>query len=91
MKFTEGDLVRYKAVLADDTEIDFDDNGQWREIDGKTHSVQSTFLGKPIIEHLKANAPGQRLWKATTDSKTITVTLVNDQKFTFDTNGKFLR
>ncbi|MBD3582794.1 PepSY-like domain-containing protein [Flavobacterium selenitireducens] len=91
MQFTEGDNVRYKAVLADDTEIDFNVDGQWKEIDGKVHSIQPTFLGQTIIGYLKKNAPGQRLLKATTDGKTITATLVNSQQFTFDNSGKFLK
>ncbi|NUY82036.1 PepSY-like domain-containing protein [Flavobacterium sp. MAH-1] len=91
MKFTEGDNVRFKAVLADDTEIDFTEDGKWKEVDGKVHSVQPTFLGQTIIEYIKKNAPGQRLLKATNQGKTIDVTLVNGQKFTFDTSGKFIR
>lgn len=91
MKFTEGDNVRFKAVLADDTEIDFTEDGKWREIDGKVHSVQPTFLGQTIIEHIKKNAPGQRLLKATNQGKTIDVILVNGLKFTFDASGKFVR
>jgi len=88
LQFTEGENVRYKAVLADDTEIDFTQDGQWKEIDGKVHSIQPTFLGATIIGHLKKNAPGQRLLKATTDGKNITATLVNGQQFTFDATGK---
>ena len=91
MQFTEGDNVRFKAVLADDTEIDFTSDGQWKEIDGKVHSVQPTFLGQTIIGYLKKNAPGQRLLKATTDGKNITATLINGQQFTFDASGKFIR
>lgn len=91
MQFTEGDNIRYKAVLADDTEIDFNTNGDWKEIDGKVHSIQPTFLGQAIIGYLKKNAPGQRLLKATTDQKTITATLINGQQYTFDASGKFVR
>ncbi|WP_290842348.1 PepSY-like domain-containing protein [Flavobacterium sp.] len=91
MKFTEGDNVRFKAVLADDTEIDFTEDGKWKEVDGKIHSVQPTFLGQTIIAYIKQNAPGQRLLKATNLGKTIDVTLVNGQKFTFDSLGKFLK
>ena len=91
MKFTEGEKIRFKAILSDDTEIDFTEDGKWKEIDGKIHSVQPTFLGPVIIGYLKKNAPGQRLLKAVTDGKTISATLVNGKQFTFEVSGKFLR
>lgn len=91
LQFTEGDNVRYKAVLADDTEIDFTSDGQWKEVDGKVHSVQPTFLGQAIIGYIKQDAPGQRLLKATNDLKTIQVTLVSGKQYTFSAAGKFIR
>lgn len=88
MKFTEGDNVRFKAVLADDTEIDFTQDGNWKEVDGKVHSIQPTFLGQAIIEQIRKSQPGQRLLKATKTAKAINVTLVNGAQLAFDLNGK---
>lgn len=91
MKFTEGESVRYKAVLADDTEIDLTENGEWTEIDGKIHSIQPTFLGPTIIAKIKKAHPGQRLLKATKTAKTIEVTLVNGTKLSFDKSGNLVK
>lgn len=88
MQFTEGESVRYKAVLADDTEIDLTQAGDWTEIDGKIHSIQPTFLGPAIIAEIKKAQPGQRLLKATKKSNSIDITLVNGATLSFDLNGK---
>ncbi|RZJ67778.1 MAG: hypothetical protein EOO50_04170 [Flavobacterium sp.] len=88
MQFTEGDNIRYKAVLADDTEIDLTESGDWTEIDGKVHSIQPTFLGPAVIDQIRKAQPGHRLLKATKTAKSIDVTLVNGAKLSFDLNGK---
>jgi ketosteroid isomerase-like protein len=82
-KFTEGDLTRFKAVMADDTEIEFAEDGKWTEVDGSGHAVLSAFLGPAIIELIKKAHPGQRVLKAQKHGNKIEVTLTDGKKMEF--------
>ncbi|NMH28041.1 PepSY-like domain-containing protein [Flavobacterium silvaticum] len=86
-KFTDDDHTRFKVVMADDTEFEFSEQGDWTEVDGKNHAVASGFLPKNIIDYLKKNYPGKRLLKAEKDSKKIEIKLIDGSEVEFDLNG----
>lgn len=90
-KFTENGSDRFKVVMADDTEVNFDSNGNWTEVDGQTHPIPSAFLPAPMIDYLKKNHPGIRIKKARKDGKKFTIDLIDNTNLNFDLTGKFLK
>lgn len=90
-KFTDDGKERFKAVMADDTEIDFDAKGNWTEVDGETHAIPSGFLPAPLLEYLKTNHAGIRIKKAEKETAKLEIELMDGTEMDFDLQGKFLR
>ena len=87
---TDGTL--FDVDLSDKTEIDFDKDGEWREIstDGNVE-IPIVVLPLQVQEYIKANYPGQAIKSIDKDIDDMAVELKNDIDLVFDLNGKFLR
>ena len=81
----------YEVKLADGTEIDFDSNGAWREIDGKSKAVPNSIIPQKIADYVNANYMQQQIVKIEKNRTTVDVELGNDIELEFDSKGNFLR
>lgn len=82
----------FDVDLSDKTEIDFDKDGEWREISTEGNvEIPIVVLPLQVQEYIKANYAGQAIKSIDKDIDDMSVELKNDVDLVFDLNGKFLR
>lgn len=83
--------LKYDVTLADGSEIEFDKNGQWTEIDGKGKAIGAHFIPNKIAAYVKANYPGQSFTKIDKSDRKIEVKLANKVELEFTKDGDFVK
>lgn len=81
----------YEVTLTDGTEIEFDKNGEWKEIDCKKNEVPAVFVSDPITQYVSQYYPDQHIVKIEKLRRGYQIELSNDLDITFDVKGHFLR
>lgn len=89
IKEVESRKVTYEAVLEDATEIEFNDAGKWREIDGRGKAIPYTFIQKQILDYVRLNHPKTSIVKIELDEAEYKVKLSNNLGLEFDSLGVF--
>lgn len=83
--------LKYKVTLADGAEIEFDKDGNWKEIDGKGTQIGAHFIPNKISQYVKANYAGQSFTKIDKSDKKIEVKLTNHVELEFTKDGDFVK
>lgn len=93
IKETEASGDEYKVQLSNGIQIDFDANGQWKEVKAgvASQSVGALFLPQVTRDYLSENYPEINIESVERDAKGIDIELQNNTDLKFDTNGNFLR
>jgi len=88
---TMGD--KYKVQLGNGIKVEFDANGEWKEVKAElaNQSVGALFLPQTMRDYLNKNYPDIGIESVDRDGKGIDVELLNNVDLKFDTNGNFLR
>lgn len=82
----------FDVELSDKTDIDFDKDGEWREISTEGNvAIPADVLPTAVQDYLKANYAGQAIKSVDKDYDVMAVELANDVDLIFDLEGKFLR
>lgn len=82
----------YEVKLADQTELDFDINGEWIEIDGHNDNpISISYLNPTILTYLTTNYANIGVLTVERTQKGFELELANDTDLYFDSNGVFLR
>ena len=81
----------YEVRLANGTEIEFDEKGNWDEIDGNRNILPTAIIPKGIATYTTANYKGHNVVKIDKKRSGYEVELSNGVELEFDTAGKFLR
>ena len=85
-------VSEYEVILADGSEISFDKNGNWKDVEmpvGK--QVPDYFVPKPIKDYVAKNNKGQKIIGIEKDRSSYEVKLNNGIEMKFDRAGNFLR
>ena len=85
-------ISEYEVVLTDGTEITFDRNGEWRDIEvaiGK--KVPDYFVPQTIRNYIKANNQNRKVVSIEKNRNTYEVELENGVEMKFDRAGNFIR
>lgn len=85
-------ISEYDVVLTDGTEITFDREGFWTDVEvamGK--KVPDSLIPKAILDYIKNNNQGKKIIGIEKDRNTYNVELENGLQLKFDRAGKFLR
>lgn len=89
---TLGFITEYDVILTDGSEINFDRNGNWSEVEMTANSeVPRGFIIKGINDYVANNFPGQKIVSISKDSGGYEIELTNSIEMKFNRNGKFLR
>lgn len=81
---------QYQVLLTSGTEIDFDNKGNWTEVDAKKGSVPASIVPAFVTNHLKASGfTTEFITQIQRDRKGTEVELNTDISFKFDKKGKF--
>jgi hypothetical protein len=81
----------YNAVLSNGIEIEFDNKGNWDEIDGNHIALPTSVLPKAIADYTAANYKAQGVVQIDKKRSGYDIELANGTELEFDANGKFLR
>ena len=78
-------------VLENGTEIDFDKDGNIKEVDCGSSAVPDALVLKPIRDYVAKNFKGQKIVGLEVNRKDYEIQLSNGVDLKFDRSGKFLR
>lgn len=85
------EAATYEAILEDGVQIDFNNKGEWTEIDCKLQPVPAALIPATIATYLKNNYPNEVVEKIERDRKGYEVELKHSFTLKFNTKGQFLR
>lgn len=89
IKDVEGRSISYEVVLNDNTEIEFDEAGKWKEVEGKDGPIPTTFIQKQTLDYVKINHPKESIMKIERSPSEYEVKLGNGLEMKFDMMGVF--
>ncbi len=81
----------YDVKLVGNTEIDFDRNGNWTEVDCNTKAVPSALVPVAIQNYVKSNYSGKSIVKIDRDRNGYDVKLKGGPSLEFNSKGKFIK
>ena len=86
-----GRVTEYDVVLTDGSEISFDRNGNWKEVEvANNASVPAAFVPNTVSAYVKQNQKNAKIVGIEKTHKGYTVELSNGVEMKFNPNGKFL-
>lgn len=89
---TLGRVDDYEVVLTDGTEIKFDRNGNWEEIEvARSRKIPSGFVPGAIEEYVKRYHDDANIVGVEKERRGYEITLSNGVDMKFDKNGNFKR
>lgn len=83
--------TEYDVVLSGGISIEFDENGNWEDIDSKVTPVPVALIPTAIADYNSKNYAGKAVMQIEKDKNGFDVELVDNTELEFDTAGKFLR
>ncbi len=83
--------TEYKVVLTNGDELEFDSDGEWKEVECKRTSVPVVMIPQGVGRYLKDNFPTDSVEKIKRTSRAIEVELNNGLEVIFDADGNFKR
>lgn len=87
-----GRVSEYEVILTDGTEITFDRNGNWDEIEvSRNGIIPKTFIPDAISGYVAKNQPGQKIVGIDKSRKGYEIELANGVEMKFDTQGQFVK
>ena len=87
-----GRISEYEAILTDGTEISFDHDGNWDNMEvNKSASVPTSLIPEPIRVYVNQNQKGQRIVGVDKERHGYDIELSNGIDMKFDKDGNFLR
>lgn len=81
----------YEVVLSDGSEIEFNDKGEWKEVDCGHRAVPRQFVLPQIATYVKTNYKGAKIVKVEKSRSDYDVELSTGVDLKFDRSGAFLR
>ncbi len=86
-----GMVHEYEVYLSDGSKVEFDKNGNWKEIDGHGKAIPTKFLDAKIVKYVKQKFPQTEILKIEKDRRNYEVKLSNGLELEFNLQGEFLR
>ena len=81
----------YELVLTNGTEIEFNKDGEWKDIDGKKNRIPTAFIPKEITSYVNKSFPNTGIVKIEKERFKYSIELTNGLELDFNNKGKFLR
>ena len=87
-----GRVSEYEAILSDGTEVSFDRDGNWKNVEVSAKgSVPSFFVPKAVSDYVKKTHPGQKVIGIEKSRSGYEVEISNGIDMKFDRQGQFHR
>lgn len=74
----------YDVVFTNGTKIEFDENGNWKEIESKHSAIPAALVPVQITKYVKSHYPHTKIMKIERDRKGYEITLSGDIDITFN-------
>ena len=89
---TVGLFTEYEVILSDGSEITFDKNGNWKEIEmGAGLEVPKSIIPQGISNYVNQNFKGQKIISIEKDNNGFDVEITSGVEMKFDNSGKFVK
>ena len=75
----------YEVMFADGTKVEFNRNGDWKEVDCRHSSVPTPIVPAQIMQYVKNNYPDVKVMQIERDKIDYELKLSNKLELTFDT------
>lgn len=89
-KDSSGSLPHFDVTLSDGTEVEFDEAGDWVDVDCKTKAVPTAIVPQAITDYVTANYPRLFIVQIDRTKTRYEIELSNDTDIHFDSNFKIL-
>ena len=86
----ERDMNSFDVTLNDGTQIDFNINGDWTEVDGKYKAIPTSFLPANVVQRAKATQSNAILLQVDREISGYKFKFNNKMEVYTDTNGNVL-
>ena len=83
--------VSYKVTFADRVEIEFDQSGDWTEVDGNGNTLPTAFILEPIVNYVKTHYKDNSIVKIDKNTRKYEVELNTGLELEFSKSGNFKR
>ncbi|MFR9502889.1 MAG: PepSY-like domain-containing protein [Rikenellaceae bacterium] len=81
----------YKVILTSGVKIEFDQRGNWTEIEGKRNSeVPMAVVPSEIVNHVSQNFPANKIMQIDRDKRYVDIELDNGLELKFNAAGKLI-
>lgn len=87
----DGMDTEYKVHFSDGCKVEFNKDGQWRDLDCEKAMVPPSLIPEKIAKHLIDTYPGIKVLKMEKERSGYDLKLSNGLELKFDNNQKFLR
>lgn len=90
----EKDLLEtdYKVILTSGVKIEFDNKGNWTDIEGRRNSeIPEALVPDDVKSYVQSNFSSRKIIKIERDKKTTEVELDNGIELKFNSNGKLIK
>lgn len=82
----------YKVILTSGVKIEFDEKGNWTDIEGRRNSeIPKALVPDYIKSYVKSNFSSNKIIKIERDKKTTEVELDNGMELKFNSSGKLIK
>lgn len=83
-------IKEYEVILTNGTEVKFDSEGEWEEVDGHHAAITTGFFPPFILTYIQENYPGVDVLSIEKDRKEYEVKLSNHFELKFNHHGKLI-
>ena len=80
----------YDVLLTDGTRVDFNNSGEWIDVDCKFATVPEGIVPRQIVDYVAKNYPNANILRIERDRNTYEVSLSNRLELTFDKKFKIV-
>ena len=84
-------VKKYEVYFQDRTKIEFDGEGNWKEVEGKINPIPSGFILPEIKNYIAKNFPTTQIIEIERKTWKYEVKLSNRLELEFDTKGNFIK
>lgn len=78
--------VQYEVVFTNSSKLEFNKNGEWKEVNCKYSTVPKAIVPAQIVNYISQNYPDANVVKLERNSREYEAKLSNGLELTFDTN-----
>lgn len=82
---------KFEVKLNNGFDIDFDENGQWTEVEGHGQQVPDAIIPNPVLAYVQSHYPDAFIEEISKKNGKIKIDLSNDIDLVFDLDGNFIK